>query len=108
MRNFEGTTDRARPKLLNGNRPTECRPSTPKGHITRARLLKRTAGDGLSPMARRARSDPRDIEHAQPDRRCVLELALASAAEEISENPCYSGNLEGLGVFAPIRMIAGI
>ena len=29
-------------------------------------------------------------------------------AEEISENPYCSGNLEGLGVFAPIRMIVGI
>jgi len=29
-------------------------------------------------------------------------------AEEISENPCCSGNREGLSVFAPIRMIAGI
>jgi hypothetical protein len=29
-------------------------------------------------------------------------------AEKISENPCCSGNREGLGVFAPIRMIVGI
>jgi hypothetical protein len=29
-------------------------------------------------------------------------------AEEISENPCRSGNREGLGEFAPIRMTAGI
>jgi hypothetical protein len=29
-------------------------------------------------------------------------------AEEIRENPYCSGNLEGLGVFAPIRMIVGI
>src|ERR1700728_3658977 len=29
-------------------------------------------------------------------------------AEEISENPCCSGNREGLGGFAPIRMIVGI
>jgi hypothetical protein len=29
-------------------------------------------------------------------------------AEKISENPYCSGNLEGLGVFGPIRMIAGI
>lgn len=29
-------------------------------------------------------------------------------AEEISENPCCSGNREGLGVFAPIRMIVEI
>jgi hypothetical protein len=28
-------------------------------------------------------------------------------AEEISENPCCSGNREGLGDFAPIRMIGG-
>src|SRR5690349_6181154 len=28
--------------------------------------------------------------------------------EEIGENPGYSGNCEGLGGFAPIRMIAGI
>src|SRR5260370_39551223 len=29
-------------------------------------------------------------------------------AEKISENPCRSGNREGLGEFAPIRMTAGI
>ena len=29
-------------------------------------------------------------------------------AEKISENPRCSGNREGLGGFAPIRMIAGI
>jgi hypothetical protein len=29
-------------------------------------------------------------------------------AEEISENPCCSGNREGLGDLAPIRMTAGI
>jgi hypothetical protein len=29
-------------------------------------------------------------------------------AEEISENPYCSGNLEGLGVFTPIRMTVGI
>src|SRR5690349_10633589 len=40
--------------------------------------------------------------------RCRLELALTSAAGEVSENPCCPGNLEGLGAFAPIRMIAGI
>ena len=28
-------------------------------------------------------------------------------AEEISENPCRSANLESFGVFAPIRMIVG-
>src|SRR5579859_2011193 len=32
----------------------------------------------------------------------------ANLAEEISENPCCSGNREGLGGFAPIRMTAGI
>ena len=29
-------------------------------------------------------------------------------AEEISKNPCCSGNREGLSGFAPIRMIVGI
>ena len=34
--------------------------------------------------------------------------ALALLAEEISENPCCSGNRESLDVFAPIRMTVGI
>src|SRR5580658_1766587 len=29
-------------------------------------------------------------------------------AEEISENPCCSGNRESLGVFAPVRMTVGV
>jgi hypothetical protein len=29
-------------------------------------------------------------------------------AEEVSENPCRSGNGEGLGGFVPIRVIVGI
>jgi len=33
---------------------------------------------------------------------------MPTLAEEISENPCCSGNREGLGDFAPIRMTVGI
>ncbi len=35
-------------------------------------------------------------------------LCFALLAEEIGENPCCSGNREGLDGFAPIRMTAGI
>jgi hypothetical protein len=35
-------------------------------------------------------------------------LSKPILAEEISQNPCCSGNREGLGVFAPIRRIVGI
>ena len=43
--------------------------------------------------------------HLTSSRAMVIKPILA---EEISENPCCSGNLEGLSGFAPICMIVGI
>jgi hypothetical protein len=51
------------------------------------------------------RNTSRALTHLRSSRAMVIKLILA---EEISENPCCSGNREGLGVFAPIRMIVGI
>jgi hypothetical protein len=51
------------------------------------------------------RNTSRAPTHLRSSRAMVIKLILA---EEISENPCCSGNREGLGVFAPIRMIVGI
>ena len=43
--------------------------------------------------------------HRRSSRALVIKLILA---EEISKNPCCSGNRECLGGLAPIRMIVGI
>jgi hypothetical protein len=51
------------------------------------------------------RNTSREPAHLTSSRAMVIQPILA---EEISENPCCSGNREGLGVFAPIRMIVGI
>ena len=45
------------------------------------------------------------VEGTPSSRAMVIKPILA---EEISENPRCSGNREGLGGFAPIRMIVGI
>ena len=51
------------------------------------------------------RNTSREPAHLTSSRAMVIKPILA---EEISENPCCSGNREGLGGFAPIRMTAGI
>src|SRR5271157_1049164 len=51
------------------------------------------------------RNTSREPAHLTSSRGMLIKPILA---EEISENPCCSGNREGLGVFAPIRMIVGI
>ena len=47
----------------------------------------------------------REPAHLRSSGAMVIKPILA---EEISENPRCSGNREGLGGFAPIRMIVGI
>ena len=47
----------------------------------------------------------RKLAHLTLSRALVMKPIFA---EEISKNPCCSGNREGLGVFAPIRMTVGI
>src|SRR5208282_1399937 len=57
--------------------------------------------DGYSPE----RNTSREPAHLTSSRAMVIQSVLA---EEISENPCCSGNREGLDGFAPIGMTAGI
>jgi hypothetical protein len=51
------------------------------------------------------RHTSREPAHLTSSRAMVIKPVLAM---EIGENPCCSGNSEGLGVFAPIRIIVGI
>ena len=53
----------------------------------------------------------KDCPGASGDSHLMSSLAMVIKpilAEEISENPCCSGNREGLDGFAPIRMTVGI
>src|SRR6266849_10796089 len=81
---------------------TGCANERPSGS---ARGVPREWYPYRDPTENRPGTRDETVEGTPSSRAMVIKPILA---EEISENPRCSGNREGLGGFAPIRMIVGI